>query len=37
MHVSHLRRTLEGERPVIKTIRGVGYQFVHTPEDAVAG
>ena len=37
MHVSHLRRKLEGERPVIKTIRGVGYQFVHTPEDAVAG
>src|ERR1700681_3659942 len=37
MHVSHLRRKLEGERPVIKTIRGVGYQFVHTPEDAAAG
>ena len=37
MHVSHLRRKLEGERPVIKTIRGVGYQFVQTPEDAMAG
>src|SRR5579864_3565729 len=37
MHVSHLRRKLEGERPVIKTIRGVGYQFVQSPEDAVAG
>jgi two-component system response regulator CpxR len=37
MHVSHLRRKLEGDRPVIKTIRGVGYQFVHTPEDVVAG
>jgi len=37
MHVSHLRRKLEGDRPVIKTIRGVGYQFVQAPEDAVAG
>jgi two-component system response regulator CpxR len=37
MHVSHLRRKLEGGRPVIKTIRGVGYQFCQTPEDAVAG
>ncbi len=35
MHVSHLRRKLEGARPVIKTIRGVGYQFCLTPEDAV--
>ena len=35
MHVSHLRRKLEGGRPVIKTIRGVGYQFCLTPEDAV--
>ncbi len=33
MHVSHLRRKLEGSRPVIKTIRGVGYQFCKTPED----
>jgi two-component system response regulator CpxR len=37
MHVSHLRRKLEGGRPVIKTIRGVGYQFCLTPEDVVAG
>src|SRR3984957_4465904 len=37
MHVSHLRRKLEGGRPVIKTIRGVGYQFCQSPEDAVAG
>lgn len=28
MHVSHLRRKLEQEEPLIKTIRGVGYQFV---------
>lgn len=35
MHVSHLRRKLEGGRPVIKTIRGVGYQFCLTPEDAM--
>src|SRR5579863_2371262 len=37
MHVSHLRRKLEGARPVIKTIRGVGYQFCQSPEDGVAG
>jgi two-component system response regulator CpxR len=36
MHVSHLRRKLEGSRPVIKTIRGVGYQFCQSPEDADA-
>ena len=28
MHVSHLRRKLECDRELIKTIRGVGYQFV---------
>jgi len=27
MHVSHLRRKLELERTLIKTVRGVGYQF----------
>lgn len=27
MHVSHLRRKLEIGRPLIKTIRGTGYQF----------
>ncbi|HEX5226265.1 MAG TPA: response regulator transcription factor [Bryobacteraceae bacterium] len=37
MHVSHLRRKLESSHPVIKTIRGVGYQFCQTPEDAAAG
>jgi len=36
MHVSHLRRKLEGGKPVIKTIRGVGYQFCQSPEDADA-
>src|SRR3984885_7682547 len=35
MHVSHLRRKLESSRPVIKTIRGVGYQFCQSPEDAL--
>lgn len=34
MHVSHLRKKLEGSRPMIKTIRGAGYQFCQTPEDA---
>ena len=33
MHVSHLRKKLEAERPVIKTIRGVGYQFCRTAEE----
>ncbi len=37
MHVSHLRRKLESGRPVIKTIRGAGYQFLQSPEEAVAG
>ena len=27
MHVSHLRRKLGAERPLIKTVRGAGYQF----------
>ena len=36
MHVSHLRRKLEGETPLIKTIRGIGYQFVSSPEGAVS-
>ena len=35
MHVSHLRKKLEGSRPMIKTIRGAGYQFCQTPEDAI--
>jgi two-component system response regulator CpxR len=35
MHISHLRRKLEGGDDLIKTIRGVGYQFCSTPEDAL--
>jgi two-component system response regulator CpxR len=33
MHISHLRKKLEGDKPLIKTVRGVGYQFVRTPEE----
>ena len=33
MHVSHLRKKLETDRPLIKTIRGVGYQFCRTPDE----
>ena len=36
MHISHLRKKLEGGDDLIKTIRGVGYQFCRTPEDATA-
>jgi len=35
MHISHLRKKLEGGDDLIKTIRGVGYQFCRTPGDAV--
>jgi two-component system response regulator CpxR len=34
MHVSHLRKKLESGRVLIKTIRGAGYQFLQSPEDA---
>ena len=34
MHISHLRKKLEDGEALIKTIRGVGYQFCRTPEDA---
>jgi DNA-binding response OmpR family regulator len=34
MHVSHLRKKLENGEALIKTIRGVGYQFAGSPEDA---
>jgi two-component system, OmpR family, response regulator CpxR len=35
MHISHLRRKLErDERTLIKTIRGVGYQFCRTPAES---
>jgi two-component system response regulator CpxR len=30
MHVSHLRRKFETGQPLIKTVRGVGYQFCRT-------
>lgn len=33
MHVSHLRKKLEGGRALIKTIRGVGYQFCSTTDE----
>jgi two-component system response regulator CpxR len=36
MHISHLRKKLERGENLIKTIRGVGYQFCRTPEDAAA-
>ena len=36
MHISHLRKKLETDRPRIKTVRGVGYQFARTPEESVA-
>ena len=34
MHISHLRKKIEGGDALIKTIRGVGYQFARTPEEA---
>jgi two-component system, OmpR family, response regulator CpxR len=34
MHVSHLRKKLDRGEGLIKTIRGVGYQFCSTTEDA---
>jgi two-component system response regulator CpxR len=36
MHISHLRKKIEHGNTLIKTIRGVGYQFCLTPEDARA-
>ena len=33
MHVSHLRRKLETDRTLIKTVRGVGYQFCASAEE----
>jgi two-component system response regulator CpxR len=36
MHISHLRKKLDRGDNLIKTIRGVGYQFARTPEDAAA-
>ena len=35
MHISHLRKKLEaGGRTLIKTVRGVGYQFCRTTEES---
>jgi len=34
MHISHLRKKLESERPIIKTVRGIGYQFCRSAEEA---
>ncbi len=34
MHISHLRKKLERGENIIKTIRGIGYQFSRSPEDA---
>jgi len=36
MHISHLRKKLERGDALIKTIRGVGYQFARAPEEAPA-
>jgi len=33
MHVSHLRKKLETDRTLFKTVRGVGYQFARTNEE----
>jgi two-component system response regulator CpxR len=36
MHISHLRRKLEAcGRTLIKTVRGVGYQFCRTSEESI--
>jgi len=37
MHISHLRKKLETGQPLIKTIRGAGYQFVRTFGDNTEG
>ena len=36
MHISHLRKKLSRGEQLIKTIRGVGYQFSRTPEDGLS-
>ena len=36
MHISHLRKKIENGDSLIKTIRGVGYQFSRGPEEAIA-
>jgi two-component system response regulator CpxR len=34
MHISHLRKKLETDRAIFKTVRGVGYQFCRTSAEA---
>jgi two-component system response regulator CpxR len=34
MHISHLRRKLEADRTLFKTVRGVGYQFCRSSDEA---
>jgi two-component system response regulator CpxR len=34
MHISHLRKKLERDRTLIKTVRGVGYQFCRNAEES---
>ena len=36
MHISHLRKKLETDKHLIKTVRGVGYQFVRSPDEPVS-
>ena len=33
VHISHIRRKIEMGRTLIKTVRGVGYQFCQSPEE----
>jgi two-component system response regulator CpxR len=37
MHISHLRKKVETGQPIIKTIRGAGYQFVRSFGDETEG
>jgi two-component system response regulator CpxR len=34
VHISHIRRKIENGRTLIKTVRGVGYQFCQSPEES---
>jgi DNA-binding response OmpR family regulator len=33
MHISHLRKKLETDRTIFKTVRGVGYQFCRSSDE----
>ena len=35
-HVKRLREKLEGARDYVETVRGVGYRFVASPNEAMA-